>query len=349
LAFNQQNRNRFGVMSGGTQGRLGTFHMGTTGAQKGGFNTAGSKPGIAKPPRNPFARPAKPKPNPVAALLRPTPRPKPAVNSHGPATNKPRPMTKPLPHPGVATPAAPTPSVPSTNPLDYRSQAGYIRGMAFLRDGLAQDRRGLQSQLEEGQRVYTQSMGDARRGYTDDLYRGNASAAARGITFSGMREDNDADRFREFDRHMADIEQQYGTGLSARVNEALAELERREAFEREELEGQYRDEWSALHPAAPIGEPEAAAPGGVAPGRKDPSRLPSRDPGRPSARAPHPNANTYTDQQGNLREFGTGRLLRRASGGIGPAPRPGTPAPVPVGAKPVVKPRVPPRNPAARR
>jgi hypothetical protein len=215
---------------------------------------------------------------------------------------------------------------PSTDPLDYRSQSGYIRDMAMLNDGLALDRRGLQSQLEEGQRLYGMEMGDVRRAAQDSVARDSASLAARGLSSSGMREDTDADRIREFDRHMADIEQQHGTGLSARINAALAELERREAFDREGIEGAYRDEWSDLHPAAPIGmdEPVDTAPAG-------PVTKPVVGPKAPAKKPLHPNAQTYTSG-GVLRQVGTGRPVLR-------------PAPLVVH-RPVSKPAsLPPRNP----
>lgn len=304
-----------GVKQGGTQGRLGTFHMGLTGTWGGGLNSSGSgrKP-IANSHGPAGAKPGGPlRPSKPGAFGNPFGAGRPLANSHGPASSKPRPGSS-APSPLAPAPTAPTvsvaPLVPPTDPLDYRSQSGYIRDMAMLNDGLALDRRGLQSQLEEGQRLYGMEMGDARRAAQDSVVRDSASLAARGLSSSGMREDTDADRIREFDRHMADIEQQHGTGLTARINAALAELERQDAFAREGIEGDYRDEWGQLHPAAPIGqdEPAAATPAG-------PVTKPVVGPKVPARKPLHPNAQTYTSG-GVLRQVGTGQPVLR------PAPKP---------------------------
>lgn len=332
-----------GVKQGGTQGRLGTFHMGLTGTWGGGLNSSGSgrKP-IANSHGPAGAKPGGPlRPSKPGAFGNPFGAGRPLANSHGPASSKPRPGSS-APSPLAPAPTAPTvsvaPLVPPTDPLDYRSQSGYIRDMAMLNDGLALDRRGLQSQLEEGQRLYGMEMGDARRAAQDSVVRDSASLAARGLSSSGMREDTDADRIREFDRHMADIEQQHGTGLTARINAALAELERQDAFAREGIEGDYRDEWGQLHPAAPIGQPDPVVAGVDAskPG------VPARNPLAPRP-ASHPNAKTFTDGQGNVRAIG-GRLVRPAPVGRVPV---GTPAPVPVGG-PVKGSLIPSRAPGVR-
>jgi hypothetical protein len=282
---NQIRHGSLGVMAGGTQGRLNTIHMGLSGTRAGGVNVRGSMP---RP------RPVKGQPGFDAAGRRPMPaRPRPGA----------RPVTPAVP----AVPPAPTNLEPPRNPLDYRSQSGYIRDMAMLNEGLGRDRRGIEAQMAQARIDYEREMGDAKRGYSDDVNRGNASAAARGILSSGMREDNDADRFREFDRHMAGVEQQYGAGATARLNAALAELERLEALEREGIEGGYRDAWGELYPAAPIVEPEVGGP--VGPVAK-PSPVGSK-PGVP-ARNPAPAHRPIP------------------GGGVGPAPAVGTPAPRPV-------------------
>jgi hypothetical protein len=288
----QNTQRRLGVNMGGTHGRPGLLHMGIS-TNRGGLNTQGSAPKPNLKPRFPVARPV---PRPAGARPRERPGMKPA----------PRPATKPVVHaatPGVdAPPVGPhaTPEIPR-NPLDYRSQSSYIAAMGGLNYDLDGQRRDLQSTLAANKLAYDREMGDSRRAAQDSVVRDSASLAARGLSSSGMREDTDADRFREFDRHMADVEQQYGSGATAQINAALARLSEYEALQRQGIENRARDEWGELYPAAPIGGPDE---GGPAAGPAATAPAPVR---RPAAPAPRP-----------------------VSGGIGAAPPPGTPAPVPV-------------------
>lgn len=294
---NQIRNTHLGVNMGGTKGRLRSAHKGFgLNQNKGGMNTRGTGKNPMMPERNPFAKPAAPKPFTGIGAPAPagTPAPVP-VGAKAPAKpggylwvtqggkwvrmheskltpaarakaqnfsrNK-APVT-----PGVEAPASHTgqPAAPVTPPgLDYRSQSEYIRSQAMLNEGLARDRRGIQSQLEENKRLYEAQTREAKDGYVRDVEQGEDALNRSGLLRSGTREVADADRFKGFNSYMSELETSLGSGATARLNAALAEMERMEALEREALEARARDQWAELYPAAPIAEQVVEEAGPVA-------------------------------------------------------------------------------------
>jgi hypothetical protein len=322
---NQIRQGHLGVNMGGSHGRMSTLHMGLSGVKPGGFNAHGSG---TKPPRNPFAKPATAKPV-IPGGFHAKPRPlkgQPGFDSG----RRPLPASRPASQSGAtaqvpAAVATAAPEIPH-DPLDYRSQSGYIRDMAMLGDDLDGQRREIASQLAQNKIDYERELGDSKQGYARQVESGEDNLARAGLLRSGTREVADADRFKEFDRHMADIEQQYGSAATARLNAALAELERQQAIQSEGIDGQYRDQWGELYPAAPIAVPDEPAPASPSPAKPLALRPQENNAPRP------PRGKTFMDGHGNIREVGTGRLIRAAGPvgtGIGSV-RPGTPAPVPL-------------------
>lgn len=292
-----QIRGKIGVNMGGTQGRSSTVHKGVgLNQSSGGMNTRGS--GV-KPQRNPIQMISGAKP--VRGTFGPQPirgtfGPQPIRGTFGGASSRPV-----RPKPGVAAPAVPAPApvapaVP-TDPLDYRSQSGYISSMADVDYEAARQRRDLQGQLLENGRLYDRSTREARDGYAREVESGEDQLSRGGLLRSGARETSEADRFKEFDTHLSGIEQQYGSVASQRLNQALEELKAWEAMQRQGIEAAARDSWGEMYPASPIEEP--AAPGAPVAGPA----------GKPVAAKPSPKrvtGKTFTDGQGHLRYVGGG-------------------------------------------
>jgi hypothetical protein len=163
--------------------------------------------------------------------------------------------------PKPAAPTAATPAVDAgpgvdpvrpSGPLDYTGLSSYIGSMADLQRQVGDERAGLTRELADAKAQYGVEMGDARRGFERQTESSEDRLNRAGLLRSGTREVEDADRFREFDRHMASVEQQFGMGASARINEALARLEAYETEQRKAIEAGARMDWNELYPAAPI-------------------------------------------------------------------------------------------------
>lgn len=320
---NQIRQRHLGVMSGGAQGRASTFHKGVgINQNKGGMNTRGSMPGLrpAKPPTVKLQGPAKPYTGPAL-----TPQPRPA--KHTDSGRLPMPGSKPgfvkpqggyryvdrngkktavawgkltdaergqfsngpkLTAPAPAAPETPGPAGPQ-GPLDYTGLSAYKDGMSELDYDLAGQRASLTRQIADNKIAYQRETGDAKRGYERDVEAGEDSLSRGNLLRSGVREVQDADRFRDFDRYMADVESQYGSGALAKINEALAGLDRFEAEARRRIEEGARDEYGNMYPAAPIEEMPEVNEGAAAGGATTAATATAR-PGRPAWQRPSTNA-----------------------------------------------------------
>lgn len=310
-----QIRGKIGVNMGGARGRSATVHKGVgLNQNSGGLNARGSGKQPGPQPRNPVgligmqanstARPIGAPPVRPAVPARPSEGPR-LPGSMGGTARPPKRPGKPLagapaapPAPASVAPAAP---VVPTNPLDYRSQSGYITSMADLDYEAAAQRRDLQGQLAENARLYDSNVRDAKTGYASAVESGEDQLSHGNLLRSGARETSEADRFKEFDTHLSGIEQQYGSVASARLNQALEELKAWEAMQRQGIEGSAKDAWGEMYPASPIEEPvEPVAP--VAGPAGKPVAKPKPKPKRVTGR-------TYTDGRGRLRVVGTGALV----------------------------------------
>lgn len=276
-----QIRSGVGVKTGGTQGRPNQSHMGLTGASSGGRNTAGSAKGPGTAVTGTFAAAPKPRvpstigtvpagtPAPIAANADPFRKTARGLVRWSQMTAAERAMygnslngkpTVPAPRvnaPAASTGAAPVATTPGapTGPLDYTGLSSFKAGSADLDYALANDRGDLRRQLSESAVAYQRELGDAKQAYGRQVESSEDEMNRAGLLRSGTRGQVDADRFKEFDRYLADVELNYGSGATAKINEALARLDQYETMQRRALEQQARDEYGSLYPAAPIAEP----------------------------------------------------------------------------------------------
>lgn len=260
MSVANQIRGSVGVNGGGTQGRMSAMHKGVgLNQNSGGLNVFGSA--RRRPSRRPSGTHSMPA-SPAVSIV----KPKSPTSFRDGAGNIRQIGTGTIitPAPGLKPPAAtapPTGATPlaPTGPLDYRMQAGYIQGTANLNLEAGNSRAEIQSQLAENARVYPGAQADARRSYQASTDRDNAMQAARGIQSSGMREDTNTDRFREFDGLLSDIETRYGAVATGRLNQALRQLSEWEALQRQGLEQQAQQSYAEAYPATPLPPPAAAA------------------------------------------------------------------------------------------